>query len=80
MAIYESYYQHLAITDEYLEQHILFESKKMRLTDIKTVKHFEGDYIIKTDTNQININSKLLSKDSLEQLIHRLKTLEVEWI
>ena len=77
---YEYYYQHLTLTKDFICQHALFENKQIKLADIINVKSIAGDYIIKTKTDELYINSNLLDKKSLNQFIEKLKTLEVEWI
>jgi hypothetical protein len=77
---YEYYYQHLTLTNEFLNQHTLFQNKQIRLADIIKIKSIGGDYIVKTESDNIYINSNLLDKDSLERLIQKLKTLKIEWI
>jgi len=79
-SIYEYYYQHLTINSEFLIKHSLFESKQIRLADIISIKLIAGDYILKTKTDEIRVNSNLLDKNSLEQLISKLNTLDIKWV
>ena len=53
--------------------------KKLNLTEIKRIKKFAGDYIIKTDKKELTINTQLIEPNSLAELNAELEKLNVEW-
>jgi hypothetical protein len=53
--------------------------KKIELTDIKEIKKFAGDYIIKTDKKELGINTQLMDPKSLVALDEELAKLNVLW-
>lgn len=54
--------------------------KKLNLKDIKRVKKFAGDYILKTDDKDLAINTQIIDPDSLAELNAELEKLDVEWV
>lgn len=54
--------------------------KKINLTEIKQIKRFAGDYILKTDKTDLSINRQIIDPNSLEELDTELNKLNVEWI
>lgn len=54
--------------------------KKVKLSEIKQIKTFAGDYILKTDKKQLTINSQLIDPKSLTKLNTALEALNVEWL
>ena len=53
--------------------------KKISLTEIKRIKTFAGDYIIKTDNKELTINTQIIDPKSLTALNIELEKLNVEW-
>ncbi|WP_372518347.1 hypothetical protein [Winogradskyella sp.] len=53
--------------------------KKLNLTEIKRIKKFAGDYILKTDKKELTINTQIIDPNSLAELNAELKKLNVEW-
>ena len=53
--------------------------KKLNLTEIKQIKTFAGDYILKTENKELTINTQLIEPNSLAELNKELEKLEVEW-
>ena len=53
--------------------------KEVRLTDIKRIKKFAGDYILKTDNTELIINTQIIEPHSLAKLNTELQKLNVEW-
>ena len=53
--------------------------KKLNLTEIKRIKKFAGDYIIKTDKKELTINTQIIEPNSLAELNAELEKLNVEW-
>lgn len=54
--------------------------KKLHLTEIKQIKWFAGDYILKSDNKELTINIQLVDPDSLAELKAELEKLNVKWI
>ncbi|APU10245.1 hypothetical protein QYR09_08085 [Cellulophaga lytica] len=53
--------------------------RKLNLTEIKRIKKFAGDYIIKTDKKELTINTQIIDPNSLAELNAELEKLNVEW-
>ena len=53
--------------------------KEMNLNDIKQIRHFAGEYILKSETKKIAINIDLIDGKSIEELKTELKKLNVNW-
>ena len=53
--------------------------KKLILTEIKRIKKFAGDYILKTDEKELTINTQIIDPNSLVELNAELEKLNVEW-
>lgn len=53
--------------------------KELKLTEIKRIKKFAGDYIIKTDQKEMTINTQIIDPNSLKELDAELEKLEVVW-
>ncbi len=53
--------------------------KELKLTEIKRIKKFAGDYIIKTDRKEMTINTQIIDSNSLKELDAELEKLEVVW-
>ena len=59
---------------------IIFIGKKMNLAKIKTIKHFAGEYILRTEKRKMTITIDIIDKSSLLDLTTELKKLDVKWI
>ncbi|MGY8913807.1 MAG: hypothetical protein ACKVJF_01820 [Flavobacteriales bacterium] len=53
--------------------------KKINLHEIKRIKKFAGDYILKTDKKELTINTQIIDLNSLAELNEELEKLDVEW-
>ena len=53
--------------------------KELKLTEIKRIKKFAGDYIIKTDRKEMTINTQIIDPNSLKELDVELEKLDVVW-
>ena len=53
--------------------------KKLNLTEIKRIKKFAGDYILKSDKKDLTINTQIIDPNSLAELNAKLEKLNVEW-
>jgi hypothetical protein len=70
---------YLIIEKDVLKQNYIF-GKKMELSEIKSIKHFAGEYILRTDTRKMRIDIGSIEKNSLAELRDELKKLDVQWI
>ena len=75
---YQKNEKYLTIENGIIKQNWPF-GKKIILTEIKRIKHFAGDLILKTDKAELTINGLLVDKKSLTDLEIELKKLKVEW-
>jgi len=70
---------YLIIEKDVLKQNYIF-GKKMDLSEIKSIKHFAGEYILRTDKRKMRIDIGSIEKSSLAELRDELKKLDVQWI
>jgi hypothetical protein len=49
------------------------------MTEIKRIKKFAGDYILKADKKELTINTQIIDPKSLVELNIELEKLNVEW-
>jgi len=70
---------YLSIENNIIKQNYIF-GKKIDLSEIKSIKHFAGEYILKTDKRKMRIDIGSIEKSSLAELIDELKKLDVQWI
>ena len=70
---------YLSIENNIIKQNYIF-GKKIDLSEIKSIKHFAGEYILRTDTGKMKIDIGLIEKSSLAELRDELKKLDVQWI
>ena len=70
---------YLTIENNIIKQNYIF-GKKMKLSEIKSIKHFAGEYILRTDKRKMRIDIGSIEKSSLAELRDELKKLDVQWI
>ena len=70
---------YLIIEKDVLKQNYIF-GKKMDLSEIKSIKHFAGEYILRTDKRKMRIDIGSIEKSSLAELRDELKKLDVKWV
>ncbi|APY09882.1 hypothetical protein BWZ22_00875 [Seonamhaeicola sp. S2-3] len=75
---YQKNYKYLTIENGIINVNGPF-GKKLNLTEIKRIKKFAGDYILKTDKNELTINTQIIDPNSLAELNKELEKLNVEW-
>lgn len=75
---YKKKEKYLTIENEVLRINSPF-GKKINLTEIKRIKKFAGDYILKTDKMELTINTQIIDPNSLAALNTELAKLNVEW-
>jgi len=76
---YQRQNKYLTIENGILKINSLF-GKEINLTEIKQIKKFAGDYILKTDKKELTINTQIIDPKSLTELNAELEKLNVEWI
>ena len=70
---------YLTIENNLIKQNYIF-GKKIDLSEIKSIKHFAGEYILRTDTRKMRIDIGSVEKSSLAELRDELKKLDIQWI
>ena len=70
---------YLSIENNIIKQNYIF-GKKMKFSEIKSIKHFAGEYILRTDTRKMRIDIGSIDQSSLLDLKGELKKLDVQWI
>lgn len=76
--IYKYFNSYLVIENGVLIEKSL-STKKINLADVKQIRKFAGDYILKTNEEDFTINTQILKPDSLVKLNTELAKLKVEW-
>ena len=75
---YQRKNKYLTIENGFIKENSPF-GKKINLTDIKQIKKFAGDYIIKTEKTELTINTQVIDSNSLAELKNELDKLNIEW-
>jgi hypothetical protein len=75
--LFENNKQYLTIENGIISKNHLIP-KKINLNEIKRIKKFAGDYILKTDSTELRINTELIEKNSLAELDTVLENLNLE--
>jgi len=75
--LFENNNQYLTIENGTISKNHLI-SKKINLNEIKRIKKFAGDYILKTDSTELRINTELIEEKSLAELNNVLENLNLE--
>ncbi len=70
---------YLTIENNLIKQNYIF-GKKIDLSEIKSIKHFAGEYILRTDTRKMRIDIGSIEKSSLVDLKGELKKLDALWV
>ena len=70
---------YLSIENNIIKQNYIF-GKKIDLSEIKSIKHFAGEYILRTDTRKMRIDIGSIEKSSLVDLKGELKKLDALWV
>lgn len=76
--VYQKHYTYLSIENGIININGPF-GKKLNLNDIKQIKKFAGDYILKTDQKELTINTLIIDPNSLSKLDAELKKANVAW-
>jgi hypothetical protein len=75
---YEKKKKYLTLENGILNQNWPF-GKKMNLNEIKRIRHFAGDYILKSKNKELTINIQSIDEESMLELKTELKKLNAEW-
>ena len=75
---YQKKEKYLTLENGFINQNWPF-GKKMNLNEIKRIRHFAGDYILKSENKELTINIQLIDEESLLELKTELKKLNAEW-
>jgi len=75
---YQKNYKYLTIENGIINVNGPF-GKKLNLTEIKRIKKFAGDYILKTEKKELTINTQIIDPKSLAELNAELEKLNVGW-
>ena len=70
---------YLSIENNEIKQNYIF-GKKIDLSEIKSIKHFAGEYILRTKKRKLKITIDLIEKSSLVDLKGELKKLDAQWV
>jgi len=76
---YQIKYQYAEITADLVKTNDFLIGKKLKIGDVKTVRKFAGDYIFKTATKELTINTQVISSESLNQLNAKIEELGISW-
>jgi hypothetical protein len=71
--------KYLSVENGVIKENWLF-GKSLQLNDIKTIRHFSAEYILKTEHKKMRINISVIENDSLIELTAVLKKLDVKWL
>ena len=75
--LFENNKQYLTIENGIISKNHLIP-KKINLNEIRRINKFAGDYILKTDSTELRINTELIEEKSLEELHTLLDNLNLE--
>jgi hypothetical protein len=74
--VYQKKYQYLTIENGSIRKNDLFK-KELQLSEIKTIEKYAGNYILKTDTQKLRIDTSIIAADSLIELNAALEKLRL---
>ena len=75
---YQKKGEYLTIENGIIKQNWPF-GKKINLDEVKSIRHFAGEYILKSESQKMKIDIQLIDEESLPNLKAELKKLNVEW-
>jgi hypothetical protein len=70
---------YLIVEKGVLKQNYIF-GKKMDLSEIKSIKHFAGEYILRSETRKMIINLSWVDQNSHSELKGELTKLDAQWV
>ena len=78
ISAYNYFNQYLTIEEGSIRNNSVF-SKKMLLSDVKVFKKFAGEYILKTSSKELRIDTSLIEPESLVKLDKFLADLKLSY-
>lgn len=75
---YQKKRKYISIENGVVKQNWPF-GKSIKLSEIKIIRHFSGDFILKSDKKKLTIHINFIDEESLIHLKEVLKSLDVEW-
>jgi hypothetical protein len=75
---YQKKYQYVMIENGSIRTNNLFR-KEVQLSEIKTIEKYAGNYILKTATKKLTIDTTIIAPNSLTALNATLEKLAIEW-
>jgi hypothetical protein len=73
---YERHYGYLTLQGDTIQKNTLI-GKPIRLSEVRRIKKFAGDYILETETAKMTINTQIITPDSLKRLDEALSAIEL---
>ena len=70
---------YLSIENNIIKQNYIF-GKKIDLSEIISIEHYAGEYILRTKKRKLKITIDLIEKSSLVDLKGELKKLDAQWV
>ena len=70
---------YILIKDDILIKKYDFWTKTMKLSELKSIRKFAGDYKLRSEDDELIINTQLIEEDDLVALNKVLEELDVEW-
>ena len=70
--------QCLTLENNFIEQNFSF-GKKVNISEIKEIKRFAEDYLLKTDQTTLTIDTTIIAGDSLKKSTIALDELKLVW-
>ena len=70
---------YLTIENNIIKQNYIF-GKKIDLSEIISIEHYAGEYILRTKKRKLKITIDLIEKSSLVDLKGELKKLNAQWV
>ena len=70
---------YLTIENNLIKQNYIF-GKKIDLSEIKSIKHFAGEYILRSETRKMIINLSWVDQNSHSELKDELTKLDAQWV
>lgn len=79
ISLYQMKYQYLTLKNGTIKQNWPF-GKKIQLEQIQKIRHFSGEYILKSKDKTLKIDIYKIAPKSLQNLKTELKKLNVDWV
>ena len=70
---------YLTLENNEIKQNYIF-GKKIDLSEIISIEHYAGEYILRTKKRKLKITIVLIEKSSLVDLKGELKKLDAQWV